>query len=220
VSRAGPLLEFFDDDIGVRVDADFAGDAQRRDGHLAGRQLRVFEQGAGGGQGVGAARADGERAAVRGDDVAVAGEEEGVALVGDDDEGFEVAQDFVGAPLFAELLDGALEVAAELFELALEAGEQRERVGARAGEADQDFVVVEAAHLARAALHHGVAHRDLAVAGHRHLPLAADEQDGRAADLCVVTAHRGKGTIGTGAKGSQAGPPAATRDGHAKKFTV
>src|SRR3712207_8401466 len=57
-------------------------------------------------------------------------------------------------------------------------------------EAGQNLVVVEPAHLSGAALHHGVAERHLAVARERDMPAAPDEQDGRAANLNSVLAHR------------------------------
>ena len=67
-----------------------------------------------------------------------------------------------------------------LLELGLEALEQRERVGGRAGEAGEHLVVVEPADLARRRLDHDVAERDLAVAAERHGAVAAHGKDGRA----------------------------------------
>ena len=108
-------------------------------GDLARAHLGVLEQCARRGERVGAAGADGEDAAVVGrDDVAVAGEQERALLVGDDQERLEVAQNLVRAPLLAQLDGGALEVAVILFELALEAREEREGVGGRAGEARRE----------------------------------------------------------------------------------
>ncbi len=68
-------------------------------------------------------------------------------LVEDDQHRLEAAQNAIGAPVLRELDGGALEIAAILLELRLEAREQRERIGRRAGEARQDAVVVEAADL-------------------------------------------------------------------------
>ena len=55
------------------------------------------------------------------------------------------------APVLGELDGGALQVAAVLLELGLEAREEREGVGGRAREAGQDAVVVQPPDLARAA---------------------------------------------------------------------
>ena len=68
-------------------------------------------------------------------------------------------------------IGGAHQVALVLFELGLEALEQREGVGGGAGKAGQHLVVVELAHLARRALDDDVAERDLAVAAERDLTL-------------------------------------------------
>ena len=70
--------------------------------------------------------------------------------VHDDEHGFEAAQHAVGAPVLRELDGRALEVAAVLLQLGLEAREQREGVGGRAGEAGEDAVVVEPPDLAGA----------------------------------------------------------------------
>src|SRR5262249_60388125 len=94
----------------------------------------VLERGAGGGQRERAARADGEDALLRGDQVAGAGDQERGRLVGDDQERLELAEHLVRAPVLGELDRGALEVAAVLLELGLETGEEREGVGRRARE--------------------------------------------------------------------------------------
>ena len=74
----------------------------------------------------------------------------------------------------------ALEIAAILLELRLEAREQRERIGGRAGEAGQDAIVVEPADLPGALLDDGLPEGHLAVAG-QHRPVAvADRENGRA----------------------------------------
>ncbi len=65
-----------------------------------------------------------------------------------------------------------------LFELRLEAREQRERIGGRSREADQHLVVVQATNLARALLDDGRAERDLAVAGEHRAIVATNGQDG------------------------------------------
>jgi hypothetical protein len=180
--RRASTSNLFDDYVLVRVDAYLARDAQRALGYLLRAHLRVFEQGARRRERVRAARADGEHAAVGRDHVAVAGEEERALLVGDDEHRFEVAQNFVRAPLLAQLDGRAFEVPVVLFELALEAREQREGVRARAREARENLLVVEATDFARAALHDGVAVRHLTVARERDAPVAAYEQDGGASE--------------------------------------
>ena len=80
---------------------------------------------------------------------------------------FQAAQHAVGAPVVGQLDGGAHQVALVLFQLGLEALEQREGVGGGAGKAGQHLVAVELAHLARAGLDDDGAQRDLAVAAER-----------------------------------------------------
>ena len=132
----------------------------------------------GGGARVGTARADGEDVLFRLDDVAATADEQGLLRVGDDQSGFKAAQGAVAAPVFGELDGGARELAAEFFELAFKALEEREGVGATAGEASEDFVFVQAADFADVALHHGVAEGGLAVAAEGDEFIAAHAEDG------------------------------------------
>ena len=67
--------------------------------------------------------------------------------VGDDEQGFKVAQHLVGAPFLGQLDGGAAEVAGILLELAFEAAEEREGIGGRSGESGEDLVLIEAAYL-------------------------------------------------------------------------
>ncbi len=92
-----------------------------------------------------------------------------------------MAEKFVGAPVFSELDGGAAEVAVVLLQLGLEAAEQSESVGGRAGEPGQNFVLIEAADFFRAVLDDRFAERDLAVPGHDHFVFATDAEDGRGA---------------------------------------
>ena len=55
----------------------------------------------------------------------------------------------VGAPVLRQLDGGALQLALMLVELRLEALEQRERVGSRAGKSGEHAIVVKATDLAR-----------------------------------------------------------------------
>ena len=88
-----------------------------------------------------AAGADRGDAVLGFEDVAVAGEDQGHVLVGDDHHRFEVAEELVGSPVLGELDRGAQELALVRFEFALEALEQRERVGSRTGEPADDAAV-------------------------------------------------------------------------------
>ena len=97
-----------------------------------------------------AARADGDDAVLGLEHVAHAGDDQRVLVVGDGEHRLEPAQDAVGAPVLGELDRRAHQIALVLVELRLEALEQREGVGGAAGEAGEDAVLVEAAHLARA----------------------------------------------------------------------
>ena len=103
-----------------------------------------------------------------------------VLAVGHGEHRLEAAQDAVGAPVLGQLDGGARQVALVLLELGLEALEQREGIGRRAGEAGQHLVVVEPAHLARRRLDDDVAERDLAVAAERDDVAAAHADDRRA----------------------------------------
>ena len=64
-------------------------------------------------------------------------------------------------------------------QLGFEALEQREGVGRGAGEARDDLAVADPADLLGVALDDGLAHRDLAVAGHDDLAVLADRENGR-----------------------------------------
>ncbi|MPM47558.1 hypothetical protein SDC9_94269 [bioreactor metagenome] len=75
-----------------------------------------------------------------------------------------------------------------LFQLGLEALKQGEGVGRCSGESPQHSAVIELAHLARRALDHDVAKRDLAVAANGDLnaavgQLATDAENGGAVIL-------------------------------------
>src|SRR6185437_7599390 len=98
---------------------------------------------------------------VRLDDIAVAGDHEELAGVADEQQRLQAPQITIGAPVLGELDGGAGQIAV-LLQLALEALEEREGVRRTAGEARDHLVVVELAHLARIALHDGVAERHLA----------------------------------------------------------
>ena len=102
--------------------------------------------------------------------------------VGDDEQGLEVAEHLVGAPVLGELDGGAAEVAGELLQLGFEAAEEGEGVGGGAGESGEDLVLVELADLLGGVLHDGRAEGDLAVGGHDDGVAAADAEDGGGTD--------------------------------------
>ena len=54
----------------------------------------------------------------------------------------------------------------------------RHRIGRGAGEPGEHLALAQAPHLARVALHDGVAERDLAIAGNDHAIALADRHDG------------------------------------------
>src|SRR5664279_2266239 len=122
------------------------------------------EQRAGRRRRVRAAGTHGDHALVRRDDVAGSREEERDLLVGHDEQGLELTQRLLGAPVRRELHGRALELAVELLELPLEPCEERHGVGRRAGEARENLSVQEPANLRGAAFHDGRPHRHLAVA--------------------------------------------------------
>jgi hypothetical protein len=77
-----------------------------------------------------------------------------------------------------------------LLELALELGEQRERVGGRAGEAREHAIVVNLAHLAGARLYDCLADRHLPVAGERDPAAMAHGDDRRRMEAAHLAGHR------------------------------
>ena len=83
------------------------------------------------------ARSNPHHAIVRLDEIAGARQQVHDARVGDEHHRFEPPQRAVGAPVARQFDRRALEVAAVLLELALEAAEQREAVGRRAGKSRQ-----------------------------------------------------------------------------------
>ncbi len=137
----------------------------------------LSSQGARGRLGVRAARADGDCSVLRLDDIAVAGYDEQILRIADQQQGLQAAQVAVRPPVLGELDRRASQVAV-LLQLALEALEQRERVGGAAGEAGYHLAVGQAPHFAGVGLHDGVAERDLAVTAERDRVVAAYRQDG------------------------------------------
>src|SRR5260370_4385424 len=123
------------------------------------------------------ARADSHQAIVRFNDVAIAGKNERALGVGNDQQGFQMAQRAVLAPFLGQLDRRLLEIAGKLLQLAFKALKKRNRVGRGACETGNDLVVVEAARLARRVLHHVIAHGHLAIGDEHHLVVLAHAQN-------------------------------------------
>ena len=69
------------------------------------------------------------------------------SLSADQQQGFQMAQKLVGAPVFGQFDGAAAQVAVILLQLGFEAAEEGEGVGGRAGESGQNLVLVEPADL-------------------------------------------------------------------------
>src|SRR3954451_16996868 len=179
--RVMGLSELLDREVVVGENADLGGDPHRLAHHVLGGHRGVPEQGSRGGQRVVGSGADGEHGLllVRLHQLADAGDEEALLLVGDDDHRLQLPQRPVGPPVLGQLDDRPLEIAVEFLELLLQAADERQRVRPAAGEAHQHLgALADAPDLARAALDDGaLIHRNLPVARHAHLAVAAHEQD-------------------------------------------
>src|SRR5688500_8350610 len=167
----------------IRVDAQVGRDGERLLDDVARAEGAVVYERLGGALRERAARADRQDAALGLEHVAHAGDDQRVLAVGHREHRLQAAQDPVGAPVLGELHRRAQQVALVLVELRLEALEQRESVGGAAGEAGEDAVLVEAAHLLGAALDDDVAERHLAVAAERDRSIAPDRKNGGAVQL-------------------------------------
>jgi hypothetical protein len=94
-------------------------------------------------------------------------------FVADQEQGFEMAQEFIGAPVFGKFDGAASQVAVILLELGFEASEEGECVGCRTGESSEDFVVVKTTDFLRGVFDNGLAESDLSVAGKDYAAVAA-----------------------------------------------
>ena len=162
----------------VGVDADVGGDFQAFARHGQGVQLGVVVERARGGQRIHAAGANRGNIVFGFNHIAVAGENQGVALVGDDEHGFQTAQSAVGTPFFGQFNRRAQQLAVLRFQFGFKALEEGEGVGGGAGKARQYLVVVEAADFARVAFHDGLAEGYLSVAGNGDMATTAHGEDG------------------------------------------
>ena len=155
-----------------------------------GLQLGVLKQSARRGLGIRAARADGEDAVLGLEHVARAGDDERALLVRHSKHGFQAPQHPVGAPVLGELDCRAHQIALVLVELRLESLEERKGVRSAAGKAREDAVLVEAPHLACAALDDNLTERDLTVAAERDGSAATNGKNGGAVELFHVSEVR------------------------------
>src|SRR5271166_3480261 len=103
--------QLFDRNLVIGIDADFAGNLHGFFGDLPRRQLRVLEQRRGGGGGERPTTANGGDAGIGLDHVALSADEKRLRLVGDQQQGFERAQHFVGTPVLGQFNRRAAKVA-------------------------------------------------------------------------------------------------------------
>ena len=101
----------------------------------------------GGGKRERPAGADGGDVFIRLDHVAVAAQDESILHVRHQQQRFQMAQDFVRAPVLRQFHHGARQIAVELLQLGFKTREERKSVGGRPGKSRQDLVVVEPAQL-------------------------------------------------------------------------
>src|SRR5215469_10071422 len=117
--------QLLDDDVAIGVDADVGGNVECTLDDVARTELRALEERPRGGECVLSAGADGRDVMVRFDHVAVAGNDQQLVLIANQEQRLEAAQVAVRAPVLRQLDRRACEVAV-LLELTLEALEQRE----------------------------------------------------------------------------------------------
>ena len=129
---------------------------------------------------IGTARSDRHDAEFRFEHVAGAGDKERRAAIHHGEHRFKPAQHAIRAPIFGELDGRTRQVALVLFELRLEAFEQRECVGRCAGKPREHLVVVKPAYLFCRGFDDDVAERHLTVSAERNRPVPAHRQNGRA----------------------------------------
>jgi hypothetical protein len=184
----GRGLEFLNCKIGVGKDANLAGDAHRFHSEIFRAELGMLDQGTRGSQGEAAAGADGAQTVVRFDDISISGKQKSGFGIRDDEQRFEVAQRAILTPLLGKFDGGFLQIAGMFLELAFETLEERDGVRGRTGKTGNDFVVEEAAGLARGVLHHLIAHGHLAVGDENNFIVLAHAQYGGAVNRCASLA--------------------------------
>src|SRR5690606_495034 len=132
-------LECFNNVIAVRVNTQITCDLQRLFDDGLGRQIGILQERKRSRLCIGAAGADSGYPVFRFQNVAVAGQDQGVFGVGHDQHGFESAQYTIGSPVAGEFYGGSHQVALIFFELGLEAFLKGKGVCRGACEAGEDF---------------------------------------------------------------------------------
>src|SRR5258706_13475417 len=128
----------------------------------------------GSGLGKRATTADGGNSAIRLNHVALTAQQESLLFVGHEQQSLQMPQKLVGAPVFSQFDGRPAHVPVILLQLRLKAAEERKSVGGRAGKSGQNLFLIQAANLLRRMLYHAAAERDLAVASHHDVAVAAD----------------------------------------------
>src|SRR5215831_10859071 len=95
----------------------------------------------------GPARSDRGHAFVGLDYVAVAAHNVGIFRICHEQQGLQMPENLVGAPVLRELYYRARKIAVELLELRFKTREQRKRVRGRSGKTGQNLVVIKTAEL-------------------------------------------------------------------------
>src|SRR5260370_9789471 len=166
----------------IGIDAHPAGNLHCFFGNFSRRELGVIGQGLRCCLGKRAAGTDRRNAGIGLDHISLAAEQEGSLLVGDQEQGFQMPQKFIGAPIFRKFDGGAAEAAVILLQLGLETAEQSESVGRRAGKSGKNLVLIEAANLPRPVPDDRFTERDLSIARHDDFVIAANAEDSGGAD--------------------------------------
>ena len=131
----------------ISVNADICRYMKRFFRNIPGRQVRILQQCACRRQGIIAARADCQHTVIGFDDFPIAGNEQDALAVCDEEQGFQLVQDFVRPPVFGQLDSTAYQIAIVFIQFIFKTIEQGERIGYRSGKTTDDFAMVQAADL-------------------------------------------------------------------------
>src|SRR5438132_601088 len=140
---AAGLVQRFDDDLLIGVDAQVGGDRKSLANDSLRVELGIFEERSRSRLRVRASRADCDQSQLRLDDVAHAGDDQRRFAVGHREHRLQAPQYPVGAPVLGELHGRAKQISLVLVELRLETLEQRKRIGRSTGEAGEDPVLIQ-----------------------------------------------------------------------------
>src|SRR5271168_796454 len=111
LARPRRRLKFFHREIGVRIDANLAGDAHRFHSHVFERELRVFRQRPRRRKRVRPTRTDGHDAIIRLDHVAIARKNKCALRIRHNQQRFQVPQRAIFAPVLGQLHSRLLQIA-------------------------------------------------------------------------------------------------------------